>query len=326
MAYSEEDGLVTMALAVQPAVEGIHILFTVYPETDAMNPAGQVYWDAWNGGDPKMLLSTADGLSCLWSSPEGNAWCGSVSGNIWTTAAEFEFSSPAKDEIDWEVPEEAGDVAWQYTALQEDSEIGLPNVSALWGVNDTCVFAGSFEGPIHRWDGAIWTRLQAPLPEAEGMIEMHGLSERDIYAVGHSGRILHFDGVEWSVCGMPKDYPAGTVMTGIRALPDGKTIAVDIDGNVLLGNADRGFKIVLRAAPIDFRGVALIGGQVVLASSQGAFTLMGNKIEPLKLGFMANRVFESDRKLFFIESEQDPDPCLVEYTPGSKRLWARRTF
>jgi hypothetical protein len=68
--------------------------------------------------------------------------------------------------------------------------------TALWAssTRDIWVVGGGTDSFMH-WDGSRWSRIT---PSINGTVEIWGSSATDVFAVGKSG-IIHFDGASWSV-------------------------------------------------------------------------------------------------------------------------------
>jgi hypothetical protein len=111
-------------------------------------------------------------------------------------------------------------------AWMPDAMPGPPAVlTGVWGSSDQQVFAVGHMSSVSaspiiiRYDGSAWSALtscatsSAPCidPAADMMnISLGGVSGRsanDIYAVGDSGTVIHFDGMKWSIDPTPSNTP-----------------------------------------------------------------------------------------------------------------------
>jgi hypothetical protein len=82
--------------------------------------------------------------------------------------------------------------AWTGTSFNEGVLAGV------WASAPNDVFAVGFDqagGFILRYDGQLWSRMDAP-STPNGLSEVWGSSSSDVYAVGPE-TILHYDGSSW---------------------------------------------------------------------------------------------------------------------------------
>jgi hypothetical protein len=61
-------------------------------------------------------------------------------------------------------------------------------------------------GSIEHWDGLSWTTAAASIPAQHYLIAAHGSGPSDVYAVGNSGIVLHYDGSSWSSAIVGSDH------------------------------------------------------------------------------------------------------------------------
>lgn len=92
---------------------------------------------------------------------------------------------------------------------------GGTRFTVVWGRSPTEVYAGGDHGVVCLYDGKTLRRLGTPIqtvkrryhPEVEprdkpvGLTHLWASSPRDVYAVGATGVLLHFDGKEWKEIG-----------------------------------------------------------------------------------------------------------------------------
>ncbi len=87
-----------------------------------------------------------------------------------------------------------------------------------------------------------WERLDNGLPELvkeddmeqAGFKDMHGHSEKELYAVGGQGDVWHYDGKLWTRCDFPSNEQLATVTLG----GDGKVYISGEGGNLWVGAKD----------------------------------------------------------------------------------------
>jgi hypothetical protein len=93
---------------------------------------------------------------------------------------------------------------WHHDGGLEWSEVQpLPYASGgtpLWAADATTLWiAGDFnEGDIIRWDGQKMDFFEIP-GATFAVNQFHGLAPDDLWAVGNYERLLHWDGVEWTI-------------------------------------------------------------------------------------------------------------------------------
>lgn len=306
-------------VAVQSREDGLYLVYTTYAESDAMNAVGQVIRCGWERtGGFRSVLNTNDTLIPIWRSPQGNLWVGSARGNMWTTAR-VEWPPHRMKGLTFEQT----DLEWRVTTLPKMEKLGYtPNVTALWGIDDSNVIAGTFKGGLYAWNGVEWRQVYTGTKSAINHI--HGSGPRDIYAVGENGTVLHFDGDQWRQLPYPGDAGSTDGLTGVRAISEHEVFICGRAGRVLHGN--RNGLEVLNAFATPFYGVSYFQDRLILAAGDnGAWELSGNQAQPLKGNFSAVGVFEADSLLIFTESVQEP-ARIVEYNPTSSSAWWRRTF
>ena len=80
-------------------------------------------------------------------------------------------------------------VTWTPTPTGGQGNFGI------WGSSAGDVYMANWVGMWH-FDGAAWTFI--PELEWHGMLDVYGFGANDVWAVGPSGRIVHYDGHAWS--------------------------------------------------------------------------------------------------------------------------------
>ncbi|NHZ91798.1 hypothetical protein F2P45_22730 [Massilia sp. CCM 8733] len=113
--------------------------------------------------------------------------------------------------------------------------------------------------------------------------DIGGMNETDIYTVGDSGRIFHYDGMAWS----PVQCDADAALLAICCASSDEVWVCGVNGTLLRGNWKDGFA-AMGAADVDeiFSSVAVFGDTVYLASESGLFTFDGEHIERLSTGLV----------------------------------------
>lgn len=316
----DTDDQIQNVLAVGATPDHVFVLLTIYEQSNALNPSGQLYRTTREReADSDLLISANDALSCLWVSPAGQLWLGSSNGNLYTTAAvAFPPHRDAALDVDIATP----GFNWRITTLPPLRANGrTAQVQALWGSGDGDVFAGTAEGALFHWNGSAWTEQDSPVHTE--LVMLHGTAPDDVYAVGEQGAILHYDGSAWRRLAVTPALGSDLVSAVWAASRDEAWVCT-VQGRVLKGNRN-GFTVVSQQHGAAWYGIAPAGGALVLANaSGGAWTLApGGAPVLLKGGFNPVALFDAGDRLYFIETDQ-PDPAVIEYAPGQRAPWGRR--
>jgi hypothetical protein len=73
-----------------------------------------------------------------------------------------------------------------------------PSWNGVWGTSPANAYAAGFDEIIFiQYDGNEWSAMTSPT--LEGMNDIWGFSDDDVFAVGAEGAVLHYDGNAWSV-------------------------------------------------------------------------------------------------------------------------------
>jgi hypothetical protein len=318
----QNDNWIRNALSVADAGNGDRfVLTTAYPESDALNPAGQVLLHSAANGETHSILSTGSPLAAMWRSREGDLWLGSADGSAWTTAkAIWPTAGPLFDET-------GVHRTWSTTWLPPlTGGRGAPNVTAIWGASNSDVFFATASGDIYRWDGRDWRQWAAA---AASLTKLDGNVPGNAYAVGYRGTIVHWNGQDWLPLGAPELDIAITIVTGVAVLEDGSAFAVTNRGELLALHAS-GAVVVEKVKETRFMGLVTWKGGLVAASSSGAWLFKGRNLQHIKGNFAATDVQAVDERLYFIETDQPDGPACIEYFDGRDAAdgspWQRVVF
>jgi hypothetical protein len=321
-ADSVEPRTINNIIYAQPGNDGIYMILTIYPETDALNAVGQIVSTPWKRGEPgAAVLNTNDTLGSLWVSPTGNFWVGSARGNVWTSAKvkwpPHRMSGLNIDAIDPRFK-------WNVTTLPNLRERNYtPNVTAIWGTTDSDVHAATFDGALYHWNGREWQEMATGV--TTGLNHIHGTAATNVFCVGDRGVVLHFNGKVWTRIPYPGDPNPNVALTGVRAVDPEHVFICGRGGKILHGGVN-GLEVIgeFRAS---FYGLAYFQKRIFIAGGDtGVWELKGNKAEVLKSSFAAVGVFEAGNLLMFVEPAQEPRYRIIEYDPSNTAPWWRRTF
>ena len=108
---------------------------------------------------------------------------------------------------------------------------GLPGTQIFYGIyspNSTPqeVYAvGGNDSMITKYDGSSWKKVMG----AGTMYAIHGIGSSDIFVVGPGGKILHYDGTNWS----QQTSPTKEHLYGVWVAPSGAAFAVGDNGTII---------------------------------------------------------------------------------------------
>ena len=130
-------------------------------------------------------------LWTVWASGSNDVWLGgdtSQGGGVvvrgaGTTAAPFDLSSYAGQEV-----------------------------RCIWGSGAGDVWVSPYEGPLQHWDGAAWSAA-ASLPASAQVFGVAGTASNDTWAVGAGGAVFHYDGGTWSALSIGTTAPLAGIWT-----------------------------------------------------------------------------------------------------------------
>lgn len=306
-------------IAAQPCDDGIYMVRTTYPETDALNAQGQIWrfdWNLDNENPFRCVLNTNDTLVALWASAKGRLWTTTARGMVWTTA-DVQWPPHTWKPLDYDVLDPA--MPWKVTSLPKLSVKKIdPIVNAVWGASDDCVFAGTYQGAVYVWNGKAWT--ESATGATHGINAVHGSGPKDVWAVGERGTILHYDGRTWARIPYPGDDDPSDGLTAVRALPGGEAVMCGRAGRVLRGGRD-GLEVVTETKK-SLYGLAYFQERVIIAAGDdGVLELKKNRVSTIKDTFAAVGVFECRHLLLFVQPFQENGPGVVIHDPKGETPW-----
>jgi hypothetical protein len=307
--------------------DGLYLLRIDYEEGDIASAIGHVFWSDGLGRKGEVLtqvLATNDPLRTLWGSPTQSLWVAGASGSVGTTAP-----------VRWPPPTAGVDFLtlgdspkWTATDLPRVRATGLrPNVTALWGTEDSDVYAGTYGGHIYRWDGINWAQVFEGPGGGEGTIRAFGGSMGDVYALGLDSTILHFDGTGWTRLQVPGPPNGHEGFNGLVQTPEGAVLISGSgeSGRLLHGSAAGGLEEFGRY-PIHLIDLVAFDERILFATGNGVAELFGRDVNMVKSTFMTSTASAGKGRVFFIEPAQER-PCYIRYDPRIADLpWARIAY
>lgn len=157
---------------------------------------------------------------------------------------------------------------------------------------DGVLFACGYSGQIYRRDESSWLHMDeglltepSPYPGKKriqswlarqvaciDILDINGLAQNDLYAVGADGFIAHYDGTKWTTL----QCQTQACLHGIFAVSQEEVWIAGSRGTLLKGNVNTGFAaVVKRGMSADFYGVAKYDQQVFIGASDGLYRLEG---------------------------------------------------
>ena len=91
------------------------------------------------------------------------------------------------------------------------TETTSPALLTVWGPPGGPVWAAGAGGVLFRRGTSGWA--QEPLPPAHPLYGLNGSSSTNVYAVGDTGTILHYNGTAWSPQASPRNVLLRSVWT-----------------------------------------------------------------------------------------------------------------
>lgn len=172
-------------------------------------------------------------------------------------------------------PVDAGKEGPQHIGdLQEIRSIGLH--AYVVGMGRT-VYRCEGPGSWVRIDHGV--RCDAGDDSDGGFRSIHGLSERDVCAVGFNGEIWRSDGKSWT----KQKSPTRSILNRVVCAPGGITYACGQGGTLIIGRGSTWRQVKHKATTEDFYGATWFKGALYLSTSNGLFRFRKGSLEPVDL-------------------------------------------
>ena len=163
------------------------------------------------------------------------------------------------------------------TSISKPQNVGfLSGVRMIGGYPYAC---GS-QNTIFRFDGAAWVDVAGALrvpyggPSDPILNAIDGFDENDIYSVGYSGSVVHFDGASWTSL----DVPTNQHLYQVLCHDDGLVYCCGMSGIVLRGRIDAWEDLSSEERTEDFWGMAAFGRKVYLCTLHQLFCIDGDDL------------------------------------------------
>ncbi len=147
---------------------------------------------------------------------------------------------------------------------------------------DDRLFVCGIQDIVYRRSGGQWERIDASIfqPTREvadrGLAGIDGFSDKDVYAVGLHGAILHWNGDSWTAL----DSPVKTSLRCVKCSSDGYVYVGGSGGVLLRGNAAGWTNLTNRTvANGSFERMAEFGGKLYVAGIDKLIRTEGPTIE-----------------------------------------------
>ncbi|MCF7223630.1 hypothetical protein [Marilutibacter chinensis] len=134
---------------------------------------------------------------------------------------------------------------------------------------------------VYRHSNGAWenispsgARIASPTLES-----LDGLSHNNVYAVGDSGHILHYDGARWSTLDSPTHRP----LSCVRCKGEDEVYACGNDGLLLVGNRNE-WRVVDTGRTMNFWDMVLYDGCLYISHADGLVRFDGYDFLDIDMG------------------------------------------
>jgi len=137
-------------------------------------------------------------------------------------------------------------------------------------------YAVGLRGMVYRFDKlAMWTRIDDDLPREFNIQAIHGFDEYDIYAVGFSGQLWHFNGKKWRKLQLPTNLN----LTAVKCSGDGLVYIAGHKGILMCGRDDNWQIIDHGVTMKDIWSLEWFEEKLYLSTMSNVFRLDRDKLE-----------------------------------------------
>jgi photosystem II stability/assembly factor-like uncharacterized protein len=188
------------------------------------------------------------------------------------------------------------------------------SIRSLTVVDDIVYGCGMARTVLKREYRDNWVEFGPPDSQSGAVIgfeDLSGFNGSDIYAVGWSGEIWHFNGENWSQI----DSPVSSILSAVCCAEDGFVYAVGHDGVMLKGRGDS-WTVIGTGRKEKLMDVQFYAGQIYVATNFDVLKLTDH-------GLVLDADFPADDR---------PSTCLHLlkaadglFSMGTKDLWRKKT-
>ena len=181
-----------------------------------------------------------------------------------------------------------------YKGVEESINILIPGSIDMFSVIikvvriENSVYAiGSGFRIYKRVDHQIWREHSTYLPVPDGLLDrkveaitrsrfrdLSGFSESDMYAVGGTGTVYHFNGEQWKQ--LP--FPTNKLLYTVCCAGDGFVYIADFDGAIWKGRNEQWTQITHGGMTMPFLDMGWFDGRLWCASDYGIWVLEDDKL------------------------------------------------
>jgi hypothetical protein len=170
----------------------------------------------------------------------------------------------------------------------------------LFRIRSICgsVYACGQSSQIYKLQRGIWTHFDQGILREDGetLEDIDGAAPDDIYAVGLSGTIAHYDGKAWTLL----DSPTNQHFSNVRCASRNEVYLCGNNGMVFRGRRDNWQFIGSPDLTSTFWGMEMFHDELYLAHHEGIMKYDGNSIVPVSTGekkFTFHRLHSNDEIL-----------------------------
>ena len=157
---------------------------------------------------------------------------------------------------------------------EEDRYGSFRSVSAIAGKS----YAVGLRGMVYRLDDLdVWTRIDDGLSSEFDVQAIDGFNQNDIYAVGSSGELSHYNGKRWT----KYDLPTNMNLTSVKCAGDGVVYLVGHDGVMIRGRRDSWSVIHHEETMDDLWDVEWFDNKLYVSTMTNVYRLQGDNLRQL---------------------------------------------
>ncbi len=178
----------------------------------------------------------------------GSSWQTAASPNAMTVSAMDGASASLAIAVGYSGSTSTGKASrWTGTAWSDMTlPGGVPNVINVRVLNATLAYAVASNSALLRWDGSQWIVMTGPSTTANDLPlrSVDATSASDVYVLGASGVLFHFDGTAWSRLATFTAFPdVSPAYTSIAVSAQGIGVVTGTGGTLYHGAAGANFKL-----------------------------------------------------------------------------------
>ncbi len=165
------------------------------------------------------------------------------------------------------------------------------------------VYACGQSSQVYKLVQGQWVHMDDGIlhDDAETLEDIDGTAEDDIYAVGLSGTVLHYDGRRW----IPLDFPTNLHLSNVRCISKKEVYICGNNGTLFVGNQNQWQFIGETDFTANFWGMDQFNGSLYLSHSAGIMVYEGDTLSEVKVSiakekFSFYRIHANDGRLLSV--------------------------